>query len=270
MILPPVGDVGLVVSDIDGTLVNREKRLTPATIAAVGRLRAAGIRFTIISARPRSGLLPIVEALALEEPLAAFNGGTIFRPDGAVLCQHRVDPAILHAVDRLIGDALVDRWVFADDRWYATTEHGTHVASERKAANQEPTIVGDITTLYDRADKLTLVSDRSDVLTDILARAAMLSGATIALSQPYYLDVTARAANKGDGIAELAAAIGIPLSGVLAIGDQANDLPMFARAGTSVAMGQAPGPVREAATATTASNDDDGVAAVIGALLGSG
>ena len=64
--------------------------------------------------------------------------------------------------------------------------------------------------------------------------------ATIARSQPYYLDITHRLANKGDGIAALAQAFGVELAQVAALGDMANDLPMFARAGLSVAMGQAP------------------------------
>lgn len=263
------GHIRLVVSDVDGTLVDPDKRLTPATIAAVRRLRAAGIRFTIISARPRSGLLPIIETLKLVEPCGAFNGGTVFRLDGTILRQHRVDPAVLHAVEAVIGDAPVDRWVFADDRWHVINARGAHMRSERIATNQEPTVVADMAPLYDRTDKLTLVSDHSGILADILARAApLLSRATIALSQPYYLDITALLANKGDGIADLAAAADVPLSQVLAIGDQANDLPMFDRAGTSVAMGQAPARVREAATSITAGNDSDGVAAMISTLLG--
>ena len=50
----------LVISDVDGTLVNQAKELTEPTIAAVGRLRAAGLPFTLISARPPSGVLPLV------------------------------------------------------------------------------------------------------------------------------------------------------------------------------------------------------------------
>ena len=73
-----------VIFDLDGTLVDKHKELTPATIDAVARLRAAGIAFTIISARPRSGVMPIADALAIDGPIAAFNGGTIFRRNGWV------------------------------------------------------------------------------------------------------------------------------------------------------------------------------------------
>ena len=48
-------DIRFVVSDVDGTIVDHDKRLRPATIEAVARVRAAGIGFTVISARPPSG-----------------------------------------------------------------------------------------------------------------------------------------------------------------------------------------------------------------------
>lgn len=263
--------IRLVVSDVDGTLVDRDKKLTDATIDAVRRLRASGIHFTIISARPRSGMMPIADALDLDGPMGAFNGGTIFRRDGALLCQHRIEPAMVKAMFDLVGDAKVDRWMFADDRWYASTDCGEHVDHERVASDRPPIVTDDFAALYDRADKLTFVSDEPGVLADLHHRAAGLAArATIAQSQPYYLDVTALAANKGDGIAALAQEIGVPLSAVMAIGDQVNDLPMFARAGVSVAMGQAPADVQSKADRITAANDADGVAAVIRTLLDGG
>jgi hydroxymethylpyrimidine pyrophosphatase-like HAD family hydrolase len=54
-----VSGIKLLVSDVDGTLVDKEKKVTPATVDAVTRLKAAGLGFTIISARPRSGMMPI-------------------------------------------------------------------------------------------------------------------------------------------------------------------------------------------------------------------
>src|SRR6185295_15131427 len=91
--------------------------------------------------------------------------------------------------------------------------------------------------------------------------------ATIARSQAYYLDITHRLANKGDGIAALARAFGVELAQVAALGDMTNDLPMFARAGLSVAMGQSPGCVRAAAGATATTNEEDGVADAISRFI---
>lgn len=261
--------IRLVVSDLDGTLVDRKKQLTPSTISAVGRLRQAGLGFTVISARPRSGMMPIADALGLDVVMGAFNGGTIFRRDGTLLEQHRIDPDIVAGVFAMAEGLAVDRWVFADDRWYANTDQGAHVASERVSSNQAPVIVQDFTALYDRADKVTFVSDDPALLGGLHDRAAAAFGslATVVQSQTYYLDVTALAANKGNGVALLAEAMATPLAQTAVIGDQANDLAMFARAGLSVAMGQGPEAVRARADFVTAANDADGVAQAIDEII---
>jgi Cof subfamily protein (haloacid dehalogenase superfamily) len=259
----------LLVSDVDGTLVDREKRLTDGTIAAVGRLHEAGIGFTIISARPRSGLLPLIERLGLDEPVGAFNGGIIFRRSGEVLAHHRIDPEVARGIWAAVGDAPVDRWVFADDHWYASTDQGAHVGSERRASAQEPVVTDDFDAVLARADKITFVSDDELMLADLAGKVAGVWGdrATIAQSQTYYLDITAPEANKGAGIAALAETFGVPLADTAAIGDQANDLPMLARAGMAIAMGNAPDAVKAKAQHVSRANDEDGVAWAIDHLI---
>ncbi len=261
--------IRLLVCDVDGTLVDKQKKLTPATIAAVKRLHDAGMGFTIISARPCSGMLPIAEQLGIDAPMAAFNGGIVFRRDGSVASHATIDEDVARGMFELIGDAAVDRWVFVDDLWYASTDQGAHVASERIASNQAPIVTDDFASLLDRADKITLVSDDPALLVGLTQRAVAAFGAraTIAQSQVYYLDVTTRVANKGDGVTALAAAFDVPLDQVAAIGDQANDLPMLARVGLSVAMGNGPEPVRHAAQHVTLGNDEDGVAHAIDTLI---
>ncbi len=259
----------LLVSDVDGTLVDKQKRLTPGTIAAVKRVEAAGIRFTIISARPRSGMMPIAEALAIEGPMAAFNGGIVFHRDGTVDAHHVIDPTVARGVFGLLDGLDTDIWVFADDRWYSSTDQGEHVEHERVASNQAPIVTTDFVALLDGADKITFVSDAPATLAELHRRIdeRFAGRATVAQSQTYYLDITALAANKGDGITALAAAAGVPLADVVAIGDQANDLPMLARAGLSIAMGNAPAAVQAAAMQVTAGNDADGVARAIDRYL---
>lgn len=260
--------IRLVVSDVDGTLVDKKKRLTPATIDAVGKLRDAGLGFTIISARPRSGMMPIADTLEIDAPMGAFNGGTVFRRDGSVMCQHFIDRDVVEGMFTLAKDVNADVWVFADDRWYASTDQGEHVEHERIASDQEPVVTSDFTAFFDRADKITFVSDDAKILADLYTSAKPFGDkATIMQSQTYYLDVTALAANKGDGITLLAKAMDTPLAVTCAIGDQANDVPMFARAGLSIAMGQGPAEVRAKADEVTASNDADGVAQAISRII---
>ena len=255
----------LVISDVDGTLVDKHKKLTPGTIAAIKRLRDAGVGFTIISARPMSGLAPIAEELALDVPIGAFNGGLIHRPGGEILCHHTVAEEVARGAMDLAREVPVDTWVFGDNQWFASTVEGGHVPSERVSSNQAPVIRSDFADLLERADKITFVSDEPEVLDALRDRiVARFDGqATIVKSQSYYLDITATAANKGDGVAMLAHALGVPLDRTIVLGDQANDIAMFARAGRAIAMGNATDEVKAKAADVTTANDADGVAHAI-------
>ncbi|VWX54534.1 Cof-type HAD-IIB family hydrolase [Novosphingobium sp. 9U] len=261
--------VRLIVSDIDGTLVRHDKTLSDGVVAAVGRAQAAGLAFSLISARPPSGMLWIAQKLGLTAPIGAFNGGTIVQPDGAVVTAEHIDPDIAARVLTLIDQPGVTPWLFADGKWYAQTTENQYVPRERLAANQEPVIRSEFASLTARADKIVAVSDDHDGLAELEARVAGELGASanVVRSQPYYLDVTAPGGNKGAGVTALAAAYGVSLSDLAVFGDQNNDLAMFKVAGYSVAMGQAPDNVRAAASAVAASNEDDGVADAIDRLV---
>lgn len=257
--------IRLLISDIDGTLVRRDKSLSDAVVAAARRVQDAGVAFSLISARPPSGMLWIAERLGLTHPIGAFNGGTIVRPDGSVVSADRLDPAVAAQVLALLDRPGVTLWLFAGGIWYAQTTANANVPRERKAANVEPVLRPDFAGLVAQADKIVGVSDDHALLGTLEGelQAKLGERATVARSQPYYLDVTAPSANKGDGVTALARAIGVPLGEVAVFGDQRNDLPMFAVAGLSVAMGQAPPEVRAAADETARSNEEDGVADAI-------
>lgn len=262
---PPEGAIRLLVSDIDGTLVRDDKTLPEANRDAILALTAIGVTTTLISSRPPSGMLGLAEALQLTGPLAAFNGGTLFDTDGTIRFAHRLEWNDAAAMLRLIQLAGVTPWVYADGAWFVAGLGNPHLPRERLASAIDPIIRTDFTELNGRIDKIVGVSDDHELLRRIEAKAKEMIGAraTIARSQPYYLDITHRLANKGDGIAALAQLFGVELTQVAALGDMANDLPMFARSGFSVAMGQAPAPVQAAAGAVAATNEENGVADAI-------
>ena len=87
--------------------------------------------------------------------------------------------------------------------------------------------------------------------------------ASVARSQPYYLDVTHPLANKGAALSELAKLLGVPLAEIAVIGDGGNDVAMFERSGLSIAMGNASPEVQQAADFVTDSNEEDGFANAI-------
>ena len=82
--------IALVVSDVDGTLVTKDKILTDRAKDAVRRLHAAGIGFTITSSRPTIGMRFLIEPLAITLPVGAFNGSAIVAPDLTPIEQHLI------------------------------------------------------------------------------------------------------------------------------------------------------------------------------------
>lgn len=257
--------IRLLVSDVDGTLVRDDKSLPDTNRKAILGLAAAGVPTTLISSRPPSGLLGLAASMRLTGPLAAFNGGTLFDPDGTIRFAHRLEAFDAAAILQLLDTPGVAFWVYADGAWFVEDLDNPHLPRERLASAIEPVIRTDFAELGGRIDKIVGVSDDHELLIRLEEQAKSMIGAraTITRSHSYYLDVTHRLANKGDGIAMLAQAFGVELAQVAALGDMVNDLPMFARAGLSVAMGQAPRSVRCAANATVATNNEDGVAEAI-------
>ncbi len=262
--------IRLVVCDIDGTLVRQDKSLPDANIAAGKRLSASGAAMTLISARPMSGMLGIADAMALSGPFGAFNGGTVFDRNGVIGTPQRLPPDLALRVLTILDDAKIDVWLFAKERWYARNADNPHVAREKLSANIEPTLRPDFENLCGEVDKIVGVSDDMELLQQLESTIQQTSQeqATVALSQPHFLDITALQANKGDGVTAVALAMKVSLNEVAVIGDMPNDLPMFARAGLSIAMGQSPEAVRAAADWTTMSNEEDGVAHAIDRLIG--
>ncbi|WP_019831495.1 Cof-type HAD-IIB family hydrolase [Sphingomonas sp. PR090111-T3T-6A] len=261
--------IRLFVSDVDGTLVRRDKSLSDATIEAAHRLAHAQVAMTLISARPPSGILPLARALGLTNTLAAFNGGTLVSPEGEILVARHIDADASRTAVALIRASGASLWAFADGQWYISDGENPHLAREERSSMVAPIVRDDFESLHGRIDKLVGVSDDEPLVAKLEAdcKAALGGSAEVSCSQTYYCDITHPKANKGDGIAALSAALDIPLEETAAIGDMPNDIPMLRQAGMAIAMGQAPATVKAEADWISATNDEDGVAKAIERVL---
>src|SRR5215469_4371667 len=134
-------NVRLVIADVDGTLVTQNKVLTARAIEAVKRLREAGIAFTVTSGRPPLGMKMLIDALALTEPIAAFNGGVFVHPDLSVMSQSflAADDAI--KVIEAIARHGLDCWVYTDRDWLVRDINRPHVAREQWTVKFAPIAV---------------------------------------------------------------------------------------------------------------------------------
>ena len=258
-------DIALVVSDVDGTLVTDDKRLTPAAVAAVRRLGAAGIGFTLASSRPPVGLRHLAEALDLRLPMGAFNGSTVCTPDLRPISERLIPEAIARAAVTRLDAAGTDLWVFADGAWNLRDAGAPCTDLERRTLQTEPKVVPDLSPLLGRAAKIVGVSrDHAGLARLEQSLAAELDGrAAVHCSQPYYLDVTPPGIDKGSFVADLGRQLGIPRERIATLGDAANDIALFRESGLSVAMGTAAPAVQRAASAVTADNNGDGFARAI-------
>lgn len=257
--------IALVVSDVDGTLVTDDKRLTPAAIEAVRRLDSAGIGFTLASSRPPAGLRHLAEALDLRLPLAAFNGSTVCTPDLRPISERRIPESVAREAAARLDAAGIDLWVFADGAWNLRDDQAPYTDLERRTLQTEPSVVPDLSPLLARASKIVGVSrDHAGLARLEEALAAELDGrAAVHRSQPYYLDVTPPGLDKGSFVADLGRQFGIPRQRIATLGDAANDIALFRESGLSIAMGNAAPAVRQAASAVTSGNNEDGFARAI-------
>jgi hypothetical protein len=254
--------ISLVLADVDGTLVTEQKVLTPRAEAAVQRLREAGIRFAITSGRPPRGMAMLLDALKLDTPIAGFNGGLFVRPDLTIIEQKTVPTDIAGKSIELIRAHGLDAWVYRGNDWLITKADAPHVAREAWTVKFEPKIVADVAQELDQVVKIVGVSDDLERVRrcEADAQAAFGQRATANRSQPYYLDVTHKDANKGAVADFLSRHLGVPSAEIATIGDQPNDVLMFKRSGFSIAMGNASDEVKAQASVTTDSYNDEGFA----------
>jgi Cof subfamily protein (haloacid dehalogenase superfamily) len=261
--------ISLVVSDVDGTLVTTDKILTERSRAAVSRLNAAGIGFTVVSSRPPFGLRMLVAPLALRLPMGAYNGGALVAPDLTVLERRLLEPAAARDALAVFRSFAVAVWVFSGDGWLVEEFGSANVEREIRTVQLAPTRVERLDFHLDAVAKMVGVSDDFARLTECapVIRRVLVDRAAVARSQPYYLDVTPAGTDKGVLVDELAARLVVPIAEIATIGDMENDVAMFRRSGFSIAMGNATLEVKRLADASTLANDEDGFATAVERLI---
>jgi len=262
--------IRLLVADVDGTLVTRQKALTARTREAVGRLRAAGVELAITSGRPPRGMAMLVGPLGLTTPIAAFNGGMFIQPDlTTVIEQCTLPRAVADEVIDYLLRAGLDAWVYRGADWFIRDPGADHVDREQATVQFAPTVIGDLGGVLDGAVKIVGVSDDHALVARAEGELRQRVGAhaSAARSQPYYLDVTHPDANKGTVVRLDAQFLNIPVEQVAAIGDMPNDVLMFGVAGLGIAMGNASPEVQRAARRVTTSNEEEGFAHAVDAFI---
>ncbi|WP_232549996.1 HAD family hydrolase [Propioniciclava soli] len=270
--------VRLIASDIDGTLLRSDHTVSDRTRAAVAAAQDAGVPVVLISGRQAPVLAPIAAQAGLSGPAICANGAVgyhlgrqevLFEELLAVAAQTE----LLHAVRAVYpGVRCVSvreaGFVFVPERGYTGMmdpgDHGRPL-DQPDAENDLAAVLGTPSTKF-------ILRQPGLPPEDLLALALDLAipGTQPTISGASFLEVAAAGVTKSSGLARLCSSLGIDASEVAAFGDHLNDLDLLQWAGHSVAMGNALPEVKDAADAVTGTNDDDGLAVAIEALLARG
>jgi Cof subfamily protein (haloacid dehalogenase superfamily) len=272
--------VRLLLADVDGTLVTKEKVLTDRACDAVRQMHAAGIAFAITSGRPPKGMQMLFEPLALSTPIAAFNGGLFVKSDLSIISQHVLGHEVVEPVIQMIEDHKLAAWIYRGTDCFVHERHGAHVDREEWTVKFPPVVVPSYEGKMDDVAKVVGVSDDLEAVARCEKAVREAFGQNVgakqsnpqrdhhpavsaARSQPYYLDVTHPDANKGGVVVTLARMLGMAEAEIATIGDMPNDISMFEKGGLSIAMGQSSDEVKQAANVVTASYEDEGFAKAV-------
>ncbi|GAA2814887.1 Cof-type HAD-IIB family hydrolase [Crossiella cryophila] len=272
----PVRKPLLVASDVDGTLIDPLDRLTERTRRAVAAVRAAGIPFVLSTGRPPRWVHLVSDELELDGYAVTANGALVYDVgQRQVVRSWLLEPVLLGDVATALARAIPgcalaverppngDEPTFLPDQPYGAflSEHGyTHAWPESQSVEASRAEI-----LGHPAIKLLVRHEGMNSSAMAVAAEAALAGAVgITFSTSAGLiELASPGITKATGLAWVSERLGVAQADVIAFGDMANDLEMIEWAGHGVAMANAHPELIALADEVTASNAEDGVAAVL-------
>jgi len=255
--------INLIAIDLDGTLLNSSKQITPRTLSAIRRTGGVGARIVIASARPPRSVQPLYDFCQLQTVQINYNGALVWDPVGRTVMLHRPMPiATVRAVIELarIGHPDTLASVEVLDKWYTDKFDASYVTETSKVFQPDKVAPFD-ELLTEPVTKLNLLGPPGAMI-ELEGLLASHFGGQLAMVriEDYMLQIMHPTAGKSSALAAVAKRYHVPRDQVMAIGDAPNDLGMIQWAGLGVAVHNAHPLVLQAADYITASNDDDGVA----------
>ncbi len=261
-------DVRIIALDLDDTLLNRELKITPRTVAALQKAAGKGIYIVLCSGRAENAILPYVRQLNIAgfqagRYLIAINGSIVFdlhtripimtRKLGADVLRFVYEEAKKRGLPAQVYDASTI-YASEDNKW-------TQVDAQLSGLRLE--IVNDFSSFMENGHpKMVVPADPADVekFTPFL-REQLKGRAEIFISKPFFLEIMPPDCGKGEALEWLASGLGIPQSKTMAFGDSMNDETMIRKSAYGVAMCNGLEYIQDAAKfVTRRSNNEDGIA----------
>ncbi len=275
----------LIAVDLDGTLLDPAGSVSPAVAAAVSRAAQAGVTVAVATGRRHRSALAVARRVGACVYLIIQHGALIKRSDDdSTVWSALIDGRLgVQAADFMAAEGLepllfvdacerdLDFYLYGKDaphgagtREFLAASQGFVRALPRGTPPEEP--VTEVLSLGER-DELADVRDKftarfGDALTTYLLKSPRY--------EHFFLEAMSPRAGKGRALLELAGMLGVSRCETAAIGDDLNDLDMFAAAGVAVAMGNATERVKRAADFVVGTNACDGAAEAIDAVVAGG
>ena len=256
----------LLVLDLDGTLTNSQKEITPYTRSVLTEVQQQGIRIVLASGRPLEGVRPLAEELCLTQYsgyIMAFNGGLIVECEtNRHLCETFLNPS---SYPRLYEKCRGKDFAILTylDGHIASEDINNRFVKENAMRNRMPLLQLDnlLQQITFPEPKWLIVGD-ADKLSKLEKELQTLfhNEFNIYRSEPYFLEIMPPGIEKANGLKFITDCLGIQAKDILACGDSYNDISMLRYAGLGIAMANADKEVKEVADYITLSNDKDGVA----------
>lgn len=265
-------DYKIIVLDLDGTLTNRDKVITPRTKEALMKAQDRGKIVVLASGRPTPGVMPLAEELNLKEYggyILSFNGGMIVScKTGEIVFSRQLPAEINSRVIDLALEHRVDIITYEGGRIVASDAAYQYIALESRVCHMEVTEIRDLEEMKRYVTfpvpKFILTDDGDYLITiEPKVKAALGKHYSVYRSDPYYLEVLPKGIDKANSLERFLERTGYKREEMIACGDGYNDLSMIRFAGLGVAMENGVLPVRQAADYITLSNNEDGVAHVV-------
>lgn len=259
----------LIALDIDGTLNNDEKRITPKTREALIQAQKEGATVVLASGRPTSGFKREVEALELKKHhglILSYNGGAIIDVETNETLYKKSIPLDL-AKDFLRRAEEFDVTPIVDNgtHIYTNAPDGFQIRYESENNLLAINEVENIAEALDFSPVKLLIAAPEETLKPLIPDLTepFIADLSAILSAPFYLEVTMPGISKRHSLEKICEKLNILPSEVIAFGDAENDLSMLEFAGHAVAMGNACDALKEIADEVTLTNNEDGIAVTL-------
>lgn len=259
----------LLVLDLDGTLTNNKKEITPHTLQTLLHAQVNGLKIILASGRPTYGIAPLADILKLdiyEGYILAYNGGQIIDwKTKNILYENVLDPAIYPYLyecakkNNFVILSYKDEYIVSED---ADNQYVRHEAFLNKM--KSITVPNFLDVINFPVAKCLIVGDPEPLASlEQEMKATLENQMNVFRSEPFFLELVPKGIDKARSLATLLKGLGISKEEMIACGDGFNDLSMIQYAGLGVAMANAQEVIKNAADYITLSNEEDGVAAVV-------